>query len=138
MRAKLSVLRACRRALRPGGRLAFYTIFIPPGLSEPDYRRAKRSGPSAVTSGQREHRELLDAAGFVQVSETDLTDAFLKTTLAWYRARERRSVQLSEAEGEAAFSERQNDSRGQAEAIESGLLRRALFVAERAGGGEAS
>jgi len=127
------VLRACRRALRPGGRLAFYTIFIPPGLSEPDYRRARRSGPSAVTSGRREHRELLDAAGFVQVSETDLTDAFLKTTLAWYRARERRAVELSEAEGEAAFSERQNDSRGQARAIEAGLLRRSLFVAERAG-----
>ena len=90
-----------------------------------------------MTSGRREHRELLEAAGFVRVSETDLTDAFLKTTLAWYRARERRAVELSEAEGEAAFSERQNDSRGQAEAIEAGLLKRSLFVAERAGGGRA-
>jgi len=87
-----------------------------------------------VTSGQREHRELLDAAGFVQVSETDLTDAFLNTTLAWYNARAHRAAELSEAEGEAAFSERQNDSRGQAEAIEAGLLKRSLFVAERTGG----
>ena len=93
-----------------------------------------RSGPSAVTSRRREHRELLDAAGFVQVSETDLTGAFLETTLAWYRARARRAVELSEAEGEAAFNERQNDSRVQAEAIEAGLLKRSLFVAERAGG----
>ena len=39
--------------------------------------------------------------------------------------------QLGEAEGEASFRERQRDYRLQAQAIESGLLRRALFVAER-------
>ena len=127
------MLRACNRLLRPAGRIAFYTIFIPPGLSQAEYRRAARAGPSAVTSHGRQQAELLRSAGFTGVRETDVTEAFLRTTRAWYEARARYAGQLSEAEGEASFRERQRDYRLQARAIEAGLLRRSLFVAERAG-----
>ena len=125
------MLRACKRLLRPAGRVAFYTIFIPSGLSHAEYRRAARAGPAAVTSRGREHADLLRSAGFAAVREIDVTEAFLRATRAWYEARARYAGQLSEAEGEAPFHERQRDYRLQAQAIESGLLRRALFVAER-------
>ncbi len=125
------MLRACRRLLRPGGRIAFCTIFISPGLSEPDYRRAARAGPTAVTSRRREQAELLRLAGFVQIRETDLTADFLRTARAWYQARQRYAAPLIESEGEASFKERQDDSLAQLRGIEAGLLRRSLFVAQR-------
>jgi hypothetical protein len=84
-----------------------------------------------VASRGREQAELLRSAGFAAVREIDVTEAFLRATRAWYEARARYAGQLSRAEGEAPFRERQHDYRLQAQAIESGLLRRALFVAER-------
>jgi len=119
--------------LRPAGRLAFYTIFIPPGLSPSEYRRATRSGPAAVTSRRREQGQLLRSAGFARIVETDVTEDFLRTTRAWQEARARFADELIEAEGEALFRDRQRRYRLQSGAIEAGLLRRALFVAERAG-----
>ena len=125
------MLRACRRLLRPAGKIAFYTIFIPSGLSPSEYRRAARSGPAAVTSQRREQGHLLRSAGFTRIEETDVTEAFLRTTRAWLEARSRYAGELSEAEGEAPFRDRQRRYRLQAGAIEAGLLRRSLFVAAR-------
>ena len=84
-----------------------------------------------MTSRGWEQADLLRSAGFARIEETDVTEAFLLTTRAWYEARARYADQLSQAEGEASFHERQRDYRLQAGAIEAGLLRRALFVAER-------
>ena len=125
------MLRACRRLLRPGGGIAFYTIFIPPGLSESAYRRALKLGPAQAASRRREHEELLRSAGFVKVSETDLTSEFLRITRQRLEARERRATALRQSLGDSEFEENQSESRAQIEAIEAGLLRRALFVAER-------
>ena len=72
------MLRACKRLLRPGGGIAFYTIFIPPGLSESAYRRAMKLGPPRAGSRRREHEEPLPLAGFVKVSGTDLTSEVLR------------------------------------------------------------
>ena len=125
------MLRACHRSLRPGGRLAFYTIFIAAGLSDADYRRAARAGPHAVRARRADHQDLLLAAGFTDIVETDLTDEFLRTARAWYRGREQHFTQLAAAEGEASVKQKQADSRAQIKAIEAGLLRRALFLARR-------
>jgi hypothetical protein len=108
--------------------MGFFTIFVPDGLSESAYQQALRSGPSYVSTQRRDHRELLSSAGFQQVEETDLTPEFLVTTRAWLDGRERFRDKLVEAEGQDRFEERQLDSRLQAEAIEAGLLQRALFV----------
>jgi len=86
-----------------------------------------------VTSRGREQTDLLRSAGFTEVRETDVTEDFLRATRAWYEARARYAGQLSQAEGEASFRERQRDYRLQARAIGAGLLRRSLLVAERAG-----
>jgi hypothetical protein len=125
------VLRACRRVLRPGGRLAFYTILTQPGLSDSDYRRALRLGPSATSSGKREQRELLRSVGFAEVSKSDVTPEFLSISRSRLEARERHATALRSAQGSSQFDEKQAEDRGQIEAIEAGLLRRALFVAER-------
>ncbi len=124
------MLRACRRLLRSGGLLAFYTIYVPNGLSEPDYKRALVSGPSAVSTRRKDHQELLASAGFSRVEETDLTRDFLRTSRAWYDGRGRFADQLRAAEGSDAFDERRQDSQQQIEAIEAGLLRRSLFICQ--------
>jgi hypothetical protein len=108
--------------------MGFFTIFVPGGLSESKYQRALSSGPTYVSTRRRDHQELLAAAGFGSVEEVDLTAEFLVTTRAWYDGRERFREALIQAEGEESFEERQLDSKVQAEGIENGLLRRALFL----------
>ncbi len=110
--------------------MAFYTIFIPSGLSDKDYRRAARTR-SRVTSWRREHPELLHAAGFSNVEEIDVTDEYLRVTQAWLKARERHADELSEAEGQTDFAQKLKENKASIAALRDGLLRRALFVAER-------
>ncbi len=132
MRAKLSVLRASRLLLKPGGGIAFYTIFVPAGLTDREYRRAARSGPRSVAT-RRQHQELLYIAGFVDIEEQDVTSEFMRTARGWVQARERYAASLRQSLGEPEFAKKQSESRVQISAIESGLLRRSLFTARRAG-----
>jgi hypothetical protein len=122
------VLRACRRVLKPGGRLAFFTIFVPDDVSGRDYRRALDSGPTFVSSRRRDHQEMLRAAGFKAVREVDLTRQFIATSRAWYRLRNRYPADLIAVEGRASFEERQYDYERQISAAQDGLLRRSLFI----------
>lgn len=124
------MLRACRRVLRPGGRLAFFTIFIPAGLSREAYERALIAGPPEVHQ-RHDHQTLLASAGFVEASEADVTDEFLKIARRWLEARKRHAAGLREALGEPEFLRGQTESQATIAAIEAGLLRRSLFVASR-------
>jgi hypothetical protein len=108
--------------------MAFFTIFVPEGLSESQYRSALRAGSTFVSSRRRDHRELLSRAGFANVEERDLTPEFLATSRAWYRAREARAPALIAHEGEALFRERQEDNEVHTAAIADGLLCRSLFI----------
>lgn len=125
------MLRACREVLIPSGLIAFYTIFIAPGLSDAEYRRASRSGAGAITSWRRSQADLLRSAGFSDVSETDVTAEYLRVARSWGEGRERHAAELRQAEGEAQFAERQRGNRMARTAIEAGLIRRGLFVARR-------
>ena len=126
------MLRASRLLLKPGGRIAFYTIFVPGGLTDAEYRRAARSGPRSVAT-RRQHQELLYVAGFVDIKEQDVTPEFLRTARGWVQARERYAADLRQSLGEPEFARKQSESRAQISAIEAGLLRRSLFTAKRAG-----
>jgi hypothetical protein len=108
--------------------MGFFTIFVPNGLAETGYERALRSGPSYVSTRRRTHQMLLASAGFAHVEEIDLTPEFLMTTRAWLDGRERFREELLAAEGQEIFDERQLDSKLQADGIEAGVLRRALFL----------
>src|SRR6266511_1481517 len=91
------------RLLRPRGRTAFFTVHVTAGLSKRDHRRAVGAGPRAVAS-RRDHRSLLQAAGFIEIEEGDVTDEFLATAERWVRFSrqlepELRALQGAEAPG---------------------------------------
>jgi hypothetical protein len=109
--------------------MAYYNIFVPPGLPKRLYRRALRAGPSAVSSRGISQAELLARAGFRSVKEIDLTAEFIVCARAWYEGREAREPELRATFGDTWFEDRQADSRAMIPAIEEGLLRRSLFVA---------
>ena len=124
------MLRALNRLLRAGGRIAYTTIYISPGVDARAKRRARRNGPRAVAS-RTDQQHLLRSAGFAEIEELDVTACFLETTRAWIDEREEHADELIALEGRAFFEERQRNHRRQLAVTEDGLLRRALFVAVR-------
>lgn len=79
----------------------------------------------------RPHRELLNAAGFQQVTEIDCTAEFAATTQAWIHQWEANHDHLVALLGEQAVEERQAERRAQLRATEDGILARSLFTARR-------
>jgi hypothetical protein len=130
------VLRACRRILVLGGRTAFFTIFVSPGLSRRDHRRAVRLGPRAVASS-RAQSELVAAAGFVEVDEIDFTEEFLETARRWLRYSREFEPALRESLGNDVVDEQLAARTDMVTAIEEGLLKRSLLLAGTAGSGRA-
>ena len=124
------MLRACARILRPGGKTAFFTIHPAPGLSAAQRRRAARDGPVAVAT-PRLHGEMLEAAGFADVTETDWSADFATSTRGWTEQWDAHHDELAAALGPAAVDERQAERRAQLRAIEDGILCRSLFTARR-------
>ena len=76
---------------------------------------------------------MLQSAGFVDITEQDVTAEFLRTARGWVQGRERYAADLRQSLGESEFARKQSESRAQISAIEAGLLRRSLFTAKRAG-----
>jgi hypothetical protein len=131
VRAKLSVLRACARLLKPGGKIAFYTIFIAAGTSDADRRRILAIGDPPALASSATEAELLRSAGFVDIEEDDVTDEYLHISRGWHEGRERYAAELRKLEGSQAFEEGQATRRKRIAFIQAGLQRRALFVARR-------
>lgn len=127
---KLSVLRACRQLLRPGGRLVFTTIHVTPGLDDRQRRQANRAGPVQVAARQ-EYVDLVGRAGFTDIVEVDLTEEYATTQRAWYEATEHRAEEIRQFVSDLDFAEAQADRRATLAAIAAGLLRRSLFTAVR-------
>lgn len=124
------MLRACRRVLKPGGRIAYYTIFISHEIPEDARRRiGKVARPGLYT--RAEQQGLLRSAGFVNIEETDVTDEYLHVERALHEANERHARSLRKSLGEAKFEEAQSNRKAALLGIEGGVLRRSLFVAER-------
>ena len=130
MRAKLSVLRASHRVLKPGGRIAYYTIYVAPDLSAADYRRIMKFWPSASV-GRRSLSEMLESAGFIDVRETAVTKQYQKTSRAWVEGRRRRYDGLERAMGEETLKGKIEEGKAILASIKDGLLRRSLLTARR-------
>jgi cyclopropane fatty-acyl-phospholipid synthase-like methyltransferase len=120
------VLRACARLLRPGGRLAFFTIEIATDLSPEQHRLAKAAGPP-VAAGP-DVAEQLRRARFVDVITEDRTADYLETARAWLTARVRHRDEIRPVDS-AAYDNRIADGNRAIPLIERGLLRRRLYVA---------
>lgn len=124
--------------LKPGGRMAFYTIFIPSTLPEEMRRRVQREAPGQGEAYSRASQpSLLRSAGFVNAEERDVTEEYLRTARAWYEARARRGDVLRKLQGDEIFESQQANRAKNIRAIEQGWLKRSLFIAarpERGGG----
>jgi len=125
---KLAVLRACEQLLRPGGRLAFTTIHVAPGLDSGTHHRAVRAGPPHVAT-RRPYPELVAQAGFVDVTEIDVTDDYARTQQAWLDGYEAHSEQLRSVISDTDFALGQSERRRTRAAIDDGVLRRSLLTA---------
>jgi len=71
---KLTVLEGCRRALVPGGRLAFTDWIARPGLGERERGRLREWMAATTVQSLQSYRALLGRAGFVAVEAEDLSD----------------------------------------------------------------
>jgi cyclopropane fatty-acyl-phospholipid synthase-like methyltransferase len=126
------VLRACRRILRPGGRLAFLTIEPTPGLTSAERRRAHRLGPQGVAV-PTSYPSLLRTAGFVDIVATDLTEDYRRTLQRWIDASDRHEAELRHIVGDDAYAERERTRNKTVEAIAGGFLSRFGYTAVRRG-----
>jgi hypothetical protein len=124
------VLRACYEALRPGGRIAGYSIHAPPGLTEAQANRASEFGPSEVHAVSR-HGDLFREAGFRVTVDEDVTEDFQATCEAIIQARHDLEDELRGLEGDVVFEEELNKKALTLQGISEGLLRRSLLVASR-------
>ncbi len=109
--------------------MAFHVIFVASGLSEEDTARADRAGPPYVAAAGS-YADLFASAGFGEIDELDLTDEYRVTAEAWLRGSTRAARQLEEIFGVEEFRQRQQEREATLAAIEGGLLRRSLFVAQ--------
>jgi hypothetical protein len=120
------VLRACRKILRPGGRTAFLTITVSPGLSKSAHRIAVRLGPRAIAS-TRPIDVLMNAAGFIDVEVVDLTESFLDVARAWQREFINHEPELRAIMGHE-WDERVRDRADMIRGVKEGLLGRLLVT----------
>ena len=109
--------------------MGFTTIFESPGLPPAARRRARATGPRAVAM-RSDHRRLLTSAGFGDITETDVTPEFRATAAAWLAEAAAHARQLARLEAPGAFEQRQADRHAMLAAIDAGLLRRALILAQ--------
>ena len=116
--------------LKPGGRIAYYTIHLADGLTPAQRRRGAAAGPNCVAA-RAPQDQLLRTAGFREIAATDVTGEYLRLARAWRAARDRREAGLRAVQGDARFDEQRADNLAQVAAIEARLLRRSLLTATR-------
>ena len=117
--------------LKPGGRLAFYTIFAAPGISDRDRALALRLRPLALSWRDLSVGDLLSRAGFVNINESDLSEEFLRIQRLFVASQTRHAEGLRPLKPPGDFDRDLKSSRKQIPLLERGIIRRALFVAQR-------
>ena len=110
--------------------MGFTCIIEAAGLAPAARRRARAAGPRAVAM-RSDHRRLLRSAGFVDVTEVDVTPAFRATAAAWLAEWESHADDLARLEPPGGFEQRLADRRVLLAAVDAGLLRRTMLVARR-------
>ncbi len=117
-------MRASRRVLRPGGRLAFSVVAT---VDPPAPLAADAFGD--FVSPAPIHVPMVERAGFHEVEETDITAAFHSTAVRWLTAAAELEKDLRSALGDRVFEEKLASRQGTFDAIESGDLCRLLITA---------
>lgn len=120
---KLEVLRASRRVLRPGGRLAFFVV----EPAQPGVPPTEGVGPVFVAV-PRPYQELLAEAGFGEVTHRDVTGEYRETAARWVCEMRALEPELRVALGAEALERRLAEEAADLAAVEGGLLRRSLYA----------
>lgn len=128
LEAKHDALRACRRVLRPGGKMVFTVISIPSNLSPAAYERAEKNDPPFVAAAS-DYPAMLRETGWTIVEQTDLSADFLDSTRRILAEEESHRDALTELHGAAAYAELLGKRRKRIGLLEQGLLQRELFAA---------
>lgn len=117
--------------LKPGGWLAFYTIFAAEGISAADRAMALRLRPLALSWRDLPVPGLLSRAGFRDIKETDLSEEFLRIQRLFVASQTRHAEGLRPLKPPGDFDRDLKVSTEQIPLLERGIIRRALFVAQR-------
>lgn len=123
------MLRASRRVLKAGGRLAFLVISVTDVEAPERTRYLEREVARFVDPG-RPYPEMLEEAGFEVTEALDMTEPYFETATRWYSAADELEEELRAALGSEEFSEKRADRRASLEAIEAGILSRWFYLAE--------
>jgi hypothetical protein len=115
--------------LKPGGRIAYFSIFIAPEVSPEDRRSYKQEQPELYSRSQQ--IALLRNAGFAPTEETDVTAEYRRTLEALCQANDRHAGSLRRVRGDKDFEDSQRFRLHRLRGIDEGIIRRSLFVAER-------
>ncbi len=123
-----AVLNACRRAIRPGGRMVFSVISIAPGLSGAAYQTALANGPPYIETDVP-YTVMLEQADWQVADCFDITKDFVETVRRAVHAQEAHTKQLFELLGKVETTARMTRMKDRLAAREAGLHIRELYVA---------
>jgi len=124
---KAGALVACRRVLRPGGKMLFSVILVPPGLSPADRQRAIANGPEFIDS-DCSYVTLLAETGWRVVERLDVTADYAESYGRQLAADLAHAEDLRALIGAKDYAERVAGWRSKRAAIADGLLRREIFT----------
>ena len=125
--SKKKVLTECRRIIREQGKMVFSVIYITPGLDKIDYERAVLNSPDFIqTDG--EYETMLRECGWHIDEQIDLSKDYQETCRLQIEADDLHQDELIKLLGEKQALDRMCNWRSKLEVIESGLVKRELFV----------
>lgn len=125
---KKQVLEACRRVIRPDGRMTFSAIHIAPGLSQDDYNEAVENGPPFIAS-ELSYPELLEATGWNIIDRMDITQAYQEACERKFTAERQHDDELRGLLGEEEYALTVGQSQSRLETVRKRLTLRMFYVA---------
>jgi ubiquinone/menaquinone biosynthesis C-methylase UbiE len=123
-----AVLNACRRAIRPEGRMVFSVISVAPGLSGAAYQSALANGPPYIETDVP-YAAMLEQADWRVADCFDITRDFVETVRRVVDAQEAHAKELIELLGREETAARMTRMKDRLAAREAGVHIRELYVA---------
>jgi SAM-dependent methyltransferase len=126
---KRETLAECRRAIRPGGRMACSLIYVPPGLDPADHARAVETAPDFVEA-EADYPVLFAATRWAIRARHDLTDAFAESCRQKLTAEDELRADLGSIVGAGELERHRARMHRRIAVLEQGHLKRELFILE--------